>query len=419
MTDPSLLVVADDLTGATDTAHEFAARGYRAVVVQDSTAEADSAEVLAVNADTRTAPPEAASAVVSDAIERHPADLVFKKLDSTMRGNVVAEVDAAVEASRTDLAVLTPAAPDHGRIVAGGHLLVDGSPVDGSESSDRESPLRTSELTGVLSESRYPVARVALSTVARGPTAVRERLGRIAGNHGTAIAVCDATTGAHIDAVAVGADRIDASVVYAGSSGLAEYVCLPTHGRERRILGVVGSTNERTIDQLTALSDDRIVALDVAAALAEPATAGRDAADRYLDVVADGGACVVASARTSGDVAAAYRRGNEQQGLDRSAVRDRIRAALVAAVDRVWERSPPDGLFVTGGSVATAVFDSLGVERVALTGRSVAAGVPVVRLDADRADSVPAVTKAGGFGATGAIRRTLAALEREASFRSE
>lgn len=66
---PRALVVADDLTGAIDTAHAFAARGYRTrVQVNPGRAPPDST-VLALNTDSRYADPETAAERVRRAIE--------------------------------------------------------------------------------------------------------------------------------------------------------------------------------------------------------------------------------------------------------------------------------------------------------------------------------------------------------------
>jgi len=52
--------------------------------------------------------------------------IIFKKIDSTLRGNVRTEIEAAMEAFGFDSAVITPAFPDMGRIVRNGCLQVDG-----------------------------------------------------------------------------------------------------------------------------------------------------------------------------------------------------------------------------------------------------------------------------------------------------
>jgi D-threonate/D-erythronate kinase len=56
------------------------------------------------------------------------ARLILKKIDSTLRGNVNAEIAAAMEAFQCATAVVTPAFPDMGRTVLRGHLHINGVP---------------------------------------------------------------------------------------------------------------------------------------------------------------------------------------------------------------------------------------------------------------------------------------------------
>src|SRR5690606_42049218 len=51
---------------------------------------------------------------------------IYKKIDSTMRGNVGTEVEAVMDVFGLRLAVICPAFPANRRVVAGGYLLVDG-----------------------------------------------------------------------------------------------------------------------------------------------------------------------------------------------------------------------------------------------------------------------------------------------------
>lgn len=119
-------LVADDLTGAADTAVEFCEAGFSTAVCLS--AEAISrceAEVCAVSTDSREL--SAQQAVVkalefSHALKSADRRLVFKKIDSLMRGNVAAETEALVRDWGFDRALLSPALPRLGRRCAKGVL---------------------------------------------------------------------------------------------------------------------------------------------------------------------------------------------------------------------------------------------------------------------------------------------------------
>jgi len=101
---PRVLIVADDLTGALDTAGAFAQQGVSTkVVAQPLAADAASVgetRVVALNTASRHLPAADAAARVQRCVRRFAGqhfDFVYKKIDSTLRGNVVAETVALIE----------------------------------------------------------------------------------------------------------------------------------------------------------------------------------------------------------------------------------------------------------------------------------------------------------------------------------
>jgi len=129
------LLIADDLTGACDAAVQFARRGYRTHVRVDSHGE-EEASVLAISAESRHLSAAEIRPVMDSLAQRLPvarARILFKKIDSTLRGNVGAEIAAALTAFGCEAAVITPAFPAMGRTVEGGYLRVGAAqfePVD-------------------------------------------------------------------------------------------------------------------------------------------------------------------------------------------------------------------------------------------------------------------------------------------------
>jgi len=118
-----LVIVADDMTGALDTAAPFAARGLHAEVALtvDAVAQTLAAgpDVLSVNLASREKSPEYAHRLMGQVTEMMPADVrLFKKVDSRLKGHVSAELDA-ISYQR---AIVAPAIPAFGRIVRDGHV---------------------------------------------------------------------------------------------------------------------------------------------------------------------------------------------------------------------------------------------------------------------------------------------------------
>ncbi len=119
-------VIADDLTGACDSAVQFAAAGLRTSVVLTGLADAD---VIAFSTDSRDVEPaEAVRRIRSLAPCVKTVEMLLKKIDSTLRGNTAAEIMAALECFGREVALINPAFPAMGRIVENGFLRVTSDP---------------------------------------------------------------------------------------------------------------------------------------------------------------------------------------------------------------------------------------------------------------------------------------------------
>lgn len=136
-----LLIIADDLTGALDSAVPFAARGLKTLVARRPE---DLAGILRDNVDVAavsTASREGGEAEARRAVARIgeviaglgiPTPRVFKKVDSRLKGHVAAEVEEVARLGGASRAVVCPSIPAQARTVAGGFLRGRGvaEPID-------------------------------------------------------------------------------------------------------------------------------------------------------------------------------------------------------------------------------------------------------------------------------------------------
>ncbi|WP_051432217.1 four-carbon acid sugar kinase family protein [Rhodovibrio salinarum] len=133
---PEMLIVADDLTGALDSAVAFA--GGRQTVLVARKAEAVPAvlqrrpDVLAVNTASREVAPDCACARVRSALAQVDVSQiagVMKKVDSRLKGHVGPETETLARMYAPDRIIAAPAIPDMGRTVKSG--LLSGTGIDG------------------------------------------------------------------------------------------------------------------------------------------------------------------------------------------------------------------------------------------------------------------------------------------------
>ena len=133
-----VLIIADDLTGALDSAVALAGSGRRCLVARRpadvAAALAARPDVLAVSTASREGDGPAARAAVRaalDAVGARPY-IVFKKVDSRLKGHVSAEVEVVAHWAGRPRALVAPAIPAQGRVVTGGRMNGAGvaTPID-------------------------------------------------------------------------------------------------------------------------------------------------------------------------------------------------------------------------------------------------------------------------------------------------
>lgn len=118
-----LAIIADDLTGALDTAAPFASRGLHCEVALtvDAIGQALSLDpaVLAIDIGSRELTPGGARKAMAAALAcLAPGTTLFKKIDSRLKGHIADELDATPFRS----ALVAPAIPAFGRVVKDGHV---------------------------------------------------------------------------------------------------------------------------------------------------------------------------------------------------------------------------------------------------------------------------------------------------------
>jgi uncharacterized protein YgbK (DUF1537 family) len=382
----AVTIIADDLTGACDAGALFAGRGPVGVFVAPELPDARW-PAAAVDTESRAVPPAAAASLVRRAVDGLEARLgggrIFKKLDSTVRGQVAAEIEALMGASGAVTALVCPAFPAQGRTVRDGVLSVFGQPAHESPAGkDPDYPGPTSDLVEILSSPSgrpvslipLPVSLLQLKQV-RGPL---EELARALVMR-TGLVVADSEVDQDLDALARAAMDLP-GVLLAGSAGLAGAAArawgfaapAPPAPAPGGWLVVAGSCHPATRAQVDALeaAGSAGARLDGAGEpdLAKVVAALRAGKPAFLSIHAD---------------------------LE-GAVRD-IAARLAGAVKAVLAEVSPALLVLTGGDTARAVMRALAARRLELSGAP-SSGLALGRLVVDSTSMIPILTKAGGFG---------------------
>ena len=378
-----------------------ACSGLSTIVSLRTSGKEMDAEVLAIDADTRYLDPNAAAKKVSDLLRQHSAShpqIVFKKVDSTLRGNVAHELGAALRIQRElqarsspVVAVLAPAFPANGRTTVKGRQLLNGRPLEKTEIWRRERKQGSSYIPEMLAEAGLRSALLDLETVRASNGDLRNVVVDLA--RSADVLVCDSEMESDLAAVANAASFLGAQAVWVGSAGLAYWLpqALSLAPTARVISGqslakgqtlfVIGSPSNSSREQAKALGpSSNIVTIPLRDLLVGPNSAG------WKKHEAD-----IAKAFASGrDVVVTL---GAEEKIDTS--KSRNLASLLAQMI-VPYAVKVGALVATGGETARAVLQSWGIASLRLV-KEVEAGVPF-SLSENWTRSIPVITKAGDFG---------------------
>src|SRR5262245_53282164 len=360
-------IQADDLTGACDTGAPFATRGLNTlVVVHDGDAHPTlppvTPDVLVIDSESRLRPIEDArerARWAGSTLKTWSPHVLYKKLDSTLRGHAAAEIDGMLDGAGLEVALLSPAFPAQHRVVVDGRLLVDGRAADETPIAlDPTFPRTGASVLGLLAaQGVRPIAALPLATIRRGRDAAAACLERFAASGGRVLAA-DAETATDLAILAeIGRAR---PLLLSGSAGLATALarresCVamghPTRPR-RPLLVVAGSAHPATRAQLSRLEERE-------------------------------GLAVLAP--------------SEEAGVNDPVRRRETVVRLADAARNRIDRGRPGALLLTGGETAITVLHALGAPGVQLVGQ-LEPGLALGVLAGGPFDGLAVITKAGGFG---------------------
>ena len=387
---PRIAIIADDLTGAADTAAGMLGAAQAWVTwarrAERVTWHADD-RIVAVDAATRHLTAIAATEAVrslTTLFRTAGFTHLYKKIDSTLKGHIAAEVRAALAGWHpASLAVIAPAFPAAGRTTRGGRQCVGGTPLDGPRLVER------------LSSAAVPVTEASLAEVRGGG------LDRLFQARATAVSagaiVCDAITDSDLAAIAAAGATLAERVVWVGSGGLARNMSLaglPPHEHapavpaEGPVLVVCGS--------LSSVSGAQAARVAAEGAMPVPVRAS---------VLASGGAAL----RSTGAEIEYLLRTGVDVLVTIQGERPALAGADLELVEQLGRMLAPcraltSGLVATGGDTASAVLRHWEVSGLRLLAEA-EPGVPI----AAAMGPTPSVAalKAGAFGseATLAVAR--------------
>ena len=275
-------IIADDLTGANDTALQMQQKGAVTKILLAEQEPEDYArentQAWAISTESRNLSPEDAynrvKSVTNFLKDNFNFEYYYKKIDSTLRGHIAIETLTVLKELEYDAAVVIPAFPAEGRITVGGYHLLKGQPISMSEMAmDPVCPILESHIPTMFKEQVGEehsgiIGIIELKTVMNGAGPILNKLNELI-EEGKKLIVVDAVSTTNIEQIVLAINKLEYKILPTGTAALAKVLAnvwlgsIKNHEEKLKIpalpkLVLSGSANPVSIKQIERLehSDD-------------------------------------------------------------------------------------------------------------------------------------------------------------------
>ncbi|WP_145409797.1 four-carbon acid sugar kinase family protein [Paenibacillus xylanexedens] len=411
-----LAIIADDLTGANDSGVQLARHGLKTSVLFNMNEEPLTRyDAVVFDTDSRSISSQEAYERVYQAaqlLKNNGFDTIFKKMDSTMRGNIGIEIDALYDVVKPDFMMIAPGYPKNNRTILEGIHYLNGVPLADTEiANDPKTPVTLSYLPDLLKQqTNYEVGEITIADLEIGQGLIQVKLEQFKQNNIPYVLV-DSTEERHLEMILQMTRELEYTFAWAGSAGIANY--LPAHYELESksaeltipmnpgpILTVVGSVNKNSREQLNLLLKQTPIS-SVLFHSFKAVSASADRAEEIERVYAEvrskaleGQDVVLYSTAEQVDIELARATG-EMRGLNHTEVSNEIVLAMGEICARLLEEGLFKGVSMTGGDTAKQICLKWNISGFELLDE-LEIGVPISKFIG--IDDLHVITKAGGFG---------------------
>lgn len=394
-----LLMLADDFTGAGDAGVQVTKNGIEAHIIFD-TEEIDPKKSYVIDTESRNIPPEVAYQKVKSilqSMEKYPYEYYYKKIDSTLRGNIKAELMAAKEVLNPDIIVFNPANPDSNRMVIDGTLMMNGVRITETEIMKDPLCLVTEDNLENLMKTQMEdsVIHFSLNEVRNNTMNIGQ----------AKIVTFDVLENSDISAVVKYILRLRKKVLWVGSAGMAN--ALAKAMREQYpVLALVGSISETSRMQVRIAEEAgaKVVELNIAGLIR-----GGDihkAASEAITLLHYGLDVIVVTAKTHEDYLEAVEAGKEK-GMTRTDVAKYTQNQIGKLSAVILKEAKVCGCFLTGGDTAISVNNHNHAHGAKLVGEILPI-IALIQLDGGTQSGLPCIVKGGSIGDRDALAKSIA-----------
>ncbi|MEM2929093.1 MAG: four-carbon acid sugar kinase family protein [Nitrososphaerota archaeon] len=401
----SILIIADDFTGANDTAAQFSKLGFSSITILNPNSLKrllKTYDVIAIDTESRTLDPKISYEILSKIgksikeIGISNNTLIYKKVDSTLRGNIIEEIKGLYDILNPDIIIFVPAYPKQGRITIEGVHMVNSVPIDQTIfGKDLRTPVKSSNIPSIF----MPIFGDNYKHIFLEELRSNE-LSKIINNYKVLSFDIENDNDIKILVEKLFKIKNKRKIIWVGSAGLAEYIAYNIINIRKKIkpfLIVIGSPNEITKNQVRKFLNELggyLILINVKnlfenfnVELKRVISEISKALNSSLDII----------------ITTSY---DEKQIDDGKKIAYKMNISikdignmiaekfgkLISSIINEFGWKSFKGIFISGGDTSIAIIKQLGINSIRVKGE-IEIGIPILNYK-----KFIIVTKAGGFG---------------------
>jgi uncharacterized protein YgbK (DUF1537 family) len=385
-----LMIVADDLTGANDTGVQFSKRHLRSIVITNKdyiNKSLNDCDVVVVDTESRFDDKDTAykkTYEIGKIAKEKNVKYIYKKIDSTLRGNIGAEISGLMDSLEIQHTFIVPALPSYGRITKNGTVYVNGVLLSETEiAEDPKTPVRESYIPDVIShQSDKTIGVIDYNVVSSGKRNLIQKVQQHIKN-GIQMIVIDAKDEGDLDLIASAITSLKEKVLFAGTSGI--------------IAGSVSEVTRKQIDYAKKKLAITLIDVEIEKLFSKEQYQEKN---RIIDILKEssrkGENIIIRTASSKAIVARSFEQG-QKYGLNMFKVSETIASFLGEIARYIIQEISINGILFTGGDTAIKAAQRLNISGTIIQDE-ILPGVPYGYFVEEQYKNIIIVSKAGGFG---------------------
>ncbi|SFS69278.1 Uncharacterized conserved protein YgbK, DUF1537 family [Succinivibrio dextrinosolvens] len=412
---PKIAIIADDLTGSADSAVQFASEEMAtAVVMPGSDIPTDNnLDVIVIDSESRDVKEKDAYIEVTEACKKvlklNMDILLYKKVDSTLRGNIGSELQAVSDTFKPQLIIFSPAFIPSERTTIDGVQYLKGVRLEETELARiPKSPVTTSDIKEIISkQSALKCSNLYIEDLNKSVEEIHQKIISSI-NDDVKILICDAAEASHQEKLVAACSGLN-NIVYSGSAGLAlalsrSLSASDKHKRDSKAIsgvskilvlaGSISKTTRTQTEELLKQFDCELIRTNPELTVSSPKESAKDCCNKIREALLKSDIVVVSAAFEASDVQRTAKEG-ERLGISFFEIGEIMASCMSDIMHECADLF--DGYVLTGGDTAIHACKACNAGMLEII-EEVQSGIPLTKILTGNLKDRYLVTKAGAFG---------------------